>query len=682
MKIIAVSNNDIALAAWSLDQKLAGCVGFAVYRIDMNAGTETPLPALAGFKNDPDVGKPGHTTEQAPVQKFLWKDLTAKRGGLYKYKVVPLQGTFPNLQPIPGIVPLISNPVQLSPNRGVISSYFNRGILATQATAHALTDGKGGAPSQSVLLQRIVQPNDPLRKSLAGDLITAVKCLVDRARQQGGACYCALYELTDPELKQELIGAPFVHLILSDAGNNDEENLPARTALHESHVDIADRIMPKGHIGHNKFVVYADAAGKPAAVLLGSTNWTANGLCAQTNNSLVIESSALAAEYMDYWQRLRADTDQAGGDSNKLQSATLRTDDNHVRPVQLEDNSAEIDLWFSPNTQSTSKTSTSPNDMAEVFDLISKAQQAVLFLVFQPGAPSIVDAAAQAQKANPQLFVRGAVTDPKAVGQFNTDLIHDASQKPDSYQVVAATGIQDQFGVWEKELNQAGHAIIHDKIVVIDPFFENCVVVTGSHNLGWRASSNNDENMVIVKGHRGLAEAYVTHVLDVYDHYRWRYRLKQEGFKNAFSSLDPTDGWQDKYFDAQGRLDNPELKLWLSADPNAQARRNDAGLGSTRTPVRPPAGPQAPAGDPTPATPIPPAKKAARKAPAKKATAKKAAKAPARKTAPRKTAAKKTTPAKKTVTRKTAVKKTPAKKAAAKKKTAARPAARKTPAKR
>jgi len=654
MKIIAVSNNDIALTAWSFDQKLVGCVGFAVYRIDINAGTETPLPALPGFKNDPNVGKPGHTTEQAPVQKFLWKDLTAKRGGLYKYRVVPLQGTFPNLQPMPGIAPLISNPVQLSPNRGVISSYFNRGILATQATAHALTDGKGGAPSQSVLLQRIVQPNDPLRKSLAGDLITAVKCLIDRARQQGGACYCALYELTDPELKQELIGSPFIHLVLSDAGDGDAENLPARTALHESHVDIADRIMPKGHIGHNKFVVYTDAAGKPAAVLLGSTNWTANGLCAQTNNSLVIESPALASEYMNYWQGLRADTDQAGGDPNKLQNATLRAADNQVRSVKLEDNSAEIDLWFSPNTKATSKTSTSPNDMAEVFDLISKAQQAVLFLVFQPGTPSIVNAAAKAQKANPQLFVRGAVTDPKAVGQYNTDLFDDANQKPDTYDVVAATAIKDQFGIWEKELNQAGHAIIHDKIVVIDPFSENCVVVTGSHNLGWRASSNNDENMVIIKGHRGLAEAYVTHVLDVYDHYRWRYRLSKVGVKNAFSSLDPTDGWQDKYFDAQGRLDNPELKLWLSADPNAQARRNDGGLGSTRTPVRPPA----------PATLATPAKKTARKAPAKKAPAKKAPAKKAAKAPARKTAAKKA-PAKKTVARKTATKAT--KKTAAKK---------------
>jgi phosphatidylserine/phosphatidylglycerophosphate/cardiolipin synthase-like enzyme len=45
-----------------------------------------------------------------------------------------------------------------------------------------------------------------------------------------------------------------------------------------------------------------------------------------------------------------------------------------------------------------------------------------------------------------------------------------------------------------------GQAIIHDKIVVIDPFAENCVVITGSHNLGYKASYANDENMLIIKG--------------------------------------------------------------------------------------------------------------------------------------------------------------------------------------
>ena len=33
-----------------------------------------------------------------------------------------------------------------------------------------------------------------------------------------------------------------------------------------------------------------------------------------------------------------------------------------------------------------------------------------------------------------------------------------------------------------------------------------------------RGSNNNDENMLIIKGHRPLAEAYARHMLDIYDH--------------------------------------------------------------------------------------------------------------------------------------------------------------------
>ena len=37
-----------------------------------------------------------------------------------------------------------------------------------------------------------------------------------------------------------------------------------------------------------------------------------------------------------------------------------------------------------------------PPDLAEVFDVIAKAQQAIVFLAFEPGSPSIVDAIAEA----------------------------------------------------------------------------------------------------------------------------------------------------------------------------------------------------------------------------------------------------------------------------------------------
>ena len=136
MKAVAFANNDVAVVAWTFGGKLPDCLGFAVYRIDVRAGTETPLPAMATFPGQ-DATKTGRTTADDPIQKFYWKDLYAKRGGTYRYKIVPMGGTPGSLQPMP-YGPAISNTIQLSPHYGAMSAYFNRGILATQATAHAL----------------------------------------------------------------------------------------------------------------------------------------------------------------------------------------------------------------------------------------------------------------------------------------------------------------------------------------------------------------------------------------------------------------------------------------------------------------------------------------------------------------------------------------------------------------
>ena len=90
--------------------------------------------------------------------------------------------------------------------------------------------------------------------------------------------------------------------------------------------------------------------------------------------------------------------------------------------------------------------------------------------------------------------------------------------------------------------------------MVIDPFGES-VVVTGSHNLGFTASYANDENLLIVKGNQPLAAAYATHAMDIYDHYRWRYWLQTQKAR-AWTGLDVTPAWQDKYFKPQAQKEN------------------------------------------------------------------------------------------------------------------------------
>ena len=95
--------------------------------------------------------------------------------------------------------------------------------------------------------------------------------------------------------------------------------------------------------------------------------------------------------------------------------------------------------------------------------------------------------------------------------------------------MVRAAAVRIPYGNLRPELLTAGHAIIHDKIIVIDPCDEhNSAVITGSHNLGCKASYANDDNLAILRGNRALATAYAVHVLDVYDHYVFRARIEQD----------------------------------------------------------------------------------------------------------------------------------------------------------
>src|SRR5262249_15528918 len=136
-----------------------------------------------------------------------------------------------------------------------------------------------------------------------------------------GKIYAALYELTDKELIDSLVSlGEKLNIVMADIaakppgsvgsnkkatkkskkprdttgeGTNQPENEQAWNSIKKSASTKLYRLPPSNHIVHNKFLIYADGDG-PQAVLTGSTNWTATGLCAQTNNVLVIDDSRVA----------------------------------------------------------------------------------------------------------------------------------------------------------------------------------------------------------------------------------------------------------------------------------------------------------------------------------------------------------------------------------------------------
>jgi phosphatidylserine/phosphatidylglycerophosphate/cardiolipin synthase-like enzyme len=471
----------------------------------------------------------------------------------------------------------------------------------------------------STLKKHIAKAGDPLRGFLTADVLSFLTELLDRAEREKGEVHLALYELHDPELiarLTRLAKAGRAHVILATAGQTDPnpaknpplpkkpvvwdtENHPARAGLHAaSATNVHDRLFNNDqHIGHNKFAVYS-RRGVARAVLTGSTNWTETGLCTQSNNAVLIEDNRVARLYLDYWKRLQADAQPPGTEisvavgrntvdgfepGKGVQGDAIRAENaKTIPPVTLKDGRTTVELMLAPSTKAKTKSASSPTpvDLARVYALMEHANDAILFLTYLPGIggnQNIIGQAATLAAQRPQLLVQGAISDPSALppagagaptiyttpdgktAKLPQPAIWWPAGDKGRIVMIRAAGIKTQTGDLRPELLTAGHAIIHDKIIVIDPLDPvACTVITGSHNLGYKASYQNDENLLVIRGNQALAISYAVHVLDVYDHYVMRARLEDE-LRNALIAtgkpppaqaggfLDPTPGWQARW---------------------------------------------------------------------------------------------------------------------------------------
>ncbi|MDE1146384.1 MAG: phospholipase D-like domain-containing protein [Azospirillaceae bacterium] len=613
-------NNEVAYLAWRPDARIDGLLGFMIVRVHQD-GERRLLPTWVAFQGQSNPDWRQQDTSVWPVQKFSWRDLTLRRSRdsldvrqpfTCHYEIVPVgyaapgrpsaadwvaqTGTFSSAQPgaytgtpLPLFVcgpALTTDAITVTWEYGDFSAVFTNGILSTQNLRQQLHTPAGQAPSKGYVLDQVKQPGNPIRTFLTGDVLPTLTDFLQRVGPDD-TVHAALYELSDAELVAGLTGlGKRLHLILSTAGEGtktnpawDRTNAAARTALHGTAAEVVDRLFNNSaHIGHNKFLVHTDAEGRPLALLSGSTNWTPTGLCTQSNNTITTTRADLAQIYLDYWNRLKADTGSfptqvdTGAPNHNVQQKPLRQAGGHAFPAA----GANPRIWCAPTTMATTKTSATPPDLADVFTLMDRARHAILFLTFYPsleGKQSIIEAAVDLGRQRPDLMVMGAVSSPLALpiegdaddkdegGDGQAKIPRPSVYAPaDAPQVlvVRAAAIDTPTGDLQPELLTAGAAIIHDKIVVIDPFDEDCVVVTGSHNLGYKASYANDDNLLVIQGNQALAQAYAVHVLDVYEHYRQRAileeRLRDALLKGQAAPVTPQGGflstkdtWQDAY---------------------------------------------------------------------------------------------------------------------------------------
>lgn len=571
-------NGDHTCLVWlpSDGQPISGCYGFAIKRL--SKGQETYLHGAVGF-SDTDKLDPADPCS-FPIQRYLWWDYSVKPGDIVQYSVIPVVGPdqsklsldTKNASPV---TPPLTITGQSTPH---LSAYFNKGIVAAQWVSKALNK----TPNRAAILPLVQKPGTPLRDALSGLLRPQILDLLATTLKNKGKIYAALYELNDLELIPALEAfGPNCNLILANGAfkpPTNDENAKVRVDL-KPKVTLIDRMVTGSHFAHNKFVVFCDSTGKPQQVLTGSTNWTFSGLCTQANNGLIINDTGVAQDFLDAWNRLK--------DAGNAYPPALIQGNSSAQTFQVD--GCNVTPWFAATSAA--------QDLAYARKLIAAAQDGILFLFFNPGTfqqdptkwtllQNILERHNPADaNCNPNLYMRGVVNQTiagltpgatPATGAKTSNPLHDPSSAPPvtlfngggstqpiplGQSVMVPRNIKTQFHTWEQELLGASMVNIHSKVIVIDPFGQNPVLMTGSHNLGYKASTQNDDNLVIIEGNAPLAAAYAINIISIYQIYRWNsYVEAHRQDPKVWHGLAPNDSWQPDYLKDDHLA---EIKFWL-----------------------------------------------------------------------------------------------------------------------
>jgi len=557
----AYANADDVLIAWQPDQWSNDWVGFQLER----RNDTTQQIAVVANRIPPKPGQgpvqpTGVASTQSPIRRCIWTDHGAVLTDKVSYRVTAMKTAAGGAFALDsGSASDWTVPVIASGDAGNgLHAYFNRGTLMSQIVSRFVNDNVTEA-SLRTFLANLATPGFQARHYLAGDALPQILGFLHDADLRGSAIHAAIYEMNDRELVDAL--KPFGkrgHVLLGNGGATKPWVAQELTAakLEVRHRDLSHHGLSSPSV-HNKFVVESDAAGKSASrVLTGSTNWTTTGLCTQLNNVLIVEDAKIAGRYLDQWSKLVA----AGDDM----PASLRA----TNSTPTADNN--ISLYFAATNGAA--------EFKPALNLIAGAKQGALFLMFMPGQSPLLSALLDRVEQN-DIYVRGvvsSVTTSKNNGTIGTvggQVVKSGAPAQEFHNdVELPSGISEQdkpswaeneFTVGEIRAAQL-MAIVHSKTIVIDPFSDDCAVITGSHNFSTSASQKNDENLVIVRGNKTIAQAYALHINGVYDHYSWRAYLASGGDPDQiYKSL---DGWK------QGGSRAQELDFWMN-EPIPPQRR-------------------------------------------------------------------------------------------------------------
>jgi phosphatidylserine/phosphatidylglycerophosphate/cardiolipin synthase-like enzyme len=543
LTVNAVAGSHVVFLGMNLaPSKRKGFRGFGFKRTDPLEGETVWLRGLKTFEATAPHPAPGETfsTRDHPIQGFQWSDFAAKPDRDYVYTVVALYGKPDALEARVEI----DLPMHTEPETGQTHSvFFNRGSVATQEYARRYQNKKPSVAGEGAY------------EWLSRGLLEAFIAFLGEAKK-GWSIHGAIYEFQWPAAIKALTDARKrgvnVQVIFDDIETYKPDGKPSgpwqknRNAIAAAKAKNLCLSRSNGKLMHNKFFVLSRPGnpGKPEAVWTGSTNLTENGIFGHSNLGHIVRDRDIARGYFAYWQRLKSDlaVDNSYRSLNVAVSATP--------PEPWEQETVAI---FSPRGTNL--------DALQWYAEIAGAANKALMMTFAFGMhPSFQTVYDQKDGVLRMALMEGTTRSPASAKQDAKDIARLRRQP----NVVVAIGnriVTNSFDRWLKELPQVSSDKIHihwihTKYMLVDPLSAEPIVVSGSANFSKASTDTNDENMLIIRGNKRIADIYFGEYLRLYNHYSFREAVKRDLDQEKIGEatewtpqfLDDSDDWMRDYF--------------------------------------------------------------------------------------------------------------------------------------
>ncbi|NOT37194.1 MAG: hypothetical protein HOP11_07430 [Saprospiraceae bacterium] len=553
--------NTISFAIDFRKANTKGLLGFAIERVNQFTGERKFLDGFKVFKDVIKNPTPGLvvSTHKFPVQSFVWDDFGCYHNTSYTYYFFPVKGDPKNLKYESKIeLSIRTEPLYA---KGESDVFFNRGVASSQVYSNKFFNL---APDKMT--------NEEMKAKalswLSRDLDNAILKFIENTKKGESllGCFYEFHYAPVVEAFAQAIKRGAKVQIIVDAkenGDGDKEDFPrvenlnaikeAGIPLTKSKGIIFQRKARPSAIQHNKFIVLLDKNKKAKEVWTGSTNISMGGIHGQTNVGHWIRNKSVSEKFSKYWELLKSDP---GGKKGEDRSTIMKK--NEKFRIAVEDLQANIDFnsWDQiPKGMTSVFSPRSGRSMLEMYARMFDKAESLSCITLAFGINEVFKEYLKDNTSSDHLsFMLLEKPDKKGTRSEKPFININASQNV--YKSFGAA-FDDELYNWTKEITtrhlglNVHVAFVHSKFMLIDPLGSDPIVVTGSANFSEPSTNENDENMVIIRGDKRVADIYYTEFNRLFNHYYFRsvYQLAKNGPSNdGFSAfLYKDDTWLEKY---------------------------------------------------------------------------------------------------------------------------------------